>query len=186
MNPAGQNADLRVSDAERDAVVTELGEHFQAGRLDQAEFDERLTAAMTAKTRGQLDALLTDLPGVRRANGWPGTSGRNPGRPTTSDWPNPDSWSAGTRSPGSGPAGGGLADRAPFTGPLARSSGRRHAPLILIPLVIAIVFAANLLGGSWHEHWYLWLVLPALAIRVLLMGGRRIGGGRGSGGFLDR
>jgi Domain of unknown function (DUF1707) len=34
--------DLRVSDAERDAVVTELGEHFQQGRLDQAECDERL------------------------------------------------------------------------------------------------------------------------------------------------
>jgi hypothetical protein len=170
MVQAGQNADLRVSDAERDAVVTELGEHFQAGRLDQAEFDERLSAAMTAKTRRQLDALLTDLPGPHQANGWP----------------DPDSWSAGARSPGSGPTGGGLADHAPFTGPLARSSGHRHAPLVLIPLVIAIVIAANLLGGSWHEHWYLFLVLPALAIRVLLMGGRRIGGGRGSGGFFDR
>ena len=39
----GAHPDLRVSDAERDAVVTELGEHFQQGRLDQAEFDERLT-----------------------------------------------------------------------------------------------------------------------------------------------
>lgn len=40
--------DLRVSDAERDAVVTELGEHFQQGRLDQAEFDERMTKALSA------------------------------------------------------------------------------------------------------------------------------------------
>ena len=53
---------LRVSDAERDLVVTELGEHFQAGRLDQAEFDERVTQALTARTGRDLDVLLGDLP----------------------------------------------------------------------------------------------------------------------------
>jgi len=37
----GARPELRVSDAERDAVVTELGEHFGQGRLDQSEFDER-------------------------------------------------------------------------------------------------------------------------------------------------
>jgi len=59
--------DLRVSDAERDAVVTELGEHFQQGRLDQAEFDERVTKALAAKTESDLDGLLADLPAVREA-----------------------------------------------------------------------------------------------------------------------
>lgn len=57
--------DLRVSDAERDVVATELGEHFQVGRLDQAEFDERLTLALRARTRGDLAGLLADLP-IRR------------------------------------------------------------------------------------------------------------------------
>jgi hypothetical protein len=57
MNPA-----IRVSDAERDTVATELGQHFQDGRLDQAEFDERVTAAMAARTRRDLEGLLTDLP----------------------------------------------------------------------------------------------------------------------------
>ena len=60
--------DLRVSDAERDAVVTELGEHFQQGRLDQAEFDERVTQALAAKTESDLDGLLADLPPVREAD----------------------------------------------------------------------------------------------------------------------
>jgi Domain of unknown function (DUF1707) len=60
--PDGGRPDLRVSDAERDVVAAELGEHFQVGRLNQDEFDERLTAALAAKTRGDLSALLTDLP----------------------------------------------------------------------------------------------------------------------------
>jgi len=59
--------DLRVSDAERDAVVTELGEHFQQGRLDQVEFDERVTQALAARTESDLSALLADLPAAREA-----------------------------------------------------------------------------------------------------------------------
>ena len=58
-------AGLRISDAERDAVVTELGEHFGQGRLDQAEFDERVTQALAARTEGDLDGLLADLPPAR-------------------------------------------------------------------------------------------------------------------------
>jgi DUF1707 SHOCT-like domain len=53
---------LRVSDADRDAVVTELGRHFQAGRLDAAELDDRTGLALRARVRGDLDALLADLP----------------------------------------------------------------------------------------------------------------------------
>jgi hypothetical protein len=58
----GKHPDLRVSDAERDAVVTELGQHFQDGRLDPGEFDQRVGSALVAKTRSDLDALVTDLP----------------------------------------------------------------------------------------------------------------------------
>jgi hypothetical protein len=43
-------------------VAGELGRHLQDGRLDAAEFDERLGQAMTARTRGDLDRLLADLP----------------------------------------------------------------------------------------------------------------------------
>ena len=53
---------LRVSDAERQAVTDRLAEHFGDGRLDQAEFDERVGRAMSAKTRADLGGLFADLP----------------------------------------------------------------------------------------------------------------------------
>lgn len=53
---------LRVSDAERQAVADRLAEHYADGRLDQAEFDDRLGRAMGAKTRADLSGLFSDLP----------------------------------------------------------------------------------------------------------------------------
>lgn len=70
--------DLRVSDAERDAVVTELGEHFGQGRLDQTEFDERLTRALSARTGRDLGGLLADLPPARYESGAPQPGTRLP------------------------------------------------------------------------------------------------------------
>jgi DNA-binding PadR family transcriptional regulator len=51
-----------VSDADRDLAVARLREHFAVGRLSHAELDERLTAALTAQTPGDLRGLLADLP----------------------------------------------------------------------------------------------------------------------------
>jgi uncharacterized protein DUF1707 len=53
---------MRVSDAERQAVADRLAEHFSSGRLDQEEFDERVSRAMSAKTRADLNGLFDDLP----------------------------------------------------------------------------------------------------------------------------
>lgn len=55
-------AQLRVSDAERAQVADALSRHFAEGRLDQAEFDERMQRAMSAKTRSDLAGLFDDLP----------------------------------------------------------------------------------------------------------------------------
>lgn len=52
---------LRVSHADRDVVVDRLKVAYCEGRLDKDEFDERLDAALTAKTRGDLDRLLRDV-----------------------------------------------------------------------------------------------------------------------------
>jgi len=57
-------ANLRVSDAERNEVADKLSHHFSDGRLDQVEFKERLDAAMTAKTQGDLAGLFDDLPSL--------------------------------------------------------------------------------------------------------------------------
>ncbi len=56
---------IRIGDAERDKAAGYLREHMAAGRLDAAEFDERLTRALGAKVASDLDALFTDLPEPR-------------------------------------------------------------------------------------------------------------------------
>jgi hypothetical protein len=55
---------VRASDSDRDRVATLLREHHAAGRLNAEEFHERLDAAFAAKTLGDLDALLADLPAI--------------------------------------------------------------------------------------------------------------------------
>jgi Domain of unknown function (DUF1707) len=57
--PAGE---LRVSDAERDRALSELTEAYEAGRITAAEFDQRSTAALSARTGSELTAPLADLP----------------------------------------------------------------------------------------------------------------------------
>ena len=56
---------LRVSDAERDATAAELREHYAAGRLSLDELNERISRAFAARTRGDLSAVLHDLPSLR-------------------------------------------------------------------------------------------------------------------------
>jgi hypothetical protein len=53
---------LRIGDAERDAAMAQLREHFVAGRLTFDELTERIDAALTAKTQRQIDGLMADLP----------------------------------------------------------------------------------------------------------------------------
>ena len=53
---------IRASDADRDHVTARLREHFAAGRLTADELDERISAALNAKTHGELRPLMADLP----------------------------------------------------------------------------------------------------------------------------
>jgi hypothetical protein len=55
-------ARLRVSDAEREAVVARLNQATGEGRLTLEEFTDRVGAALSARTRGDLDVLVDDLP----------------------------------------------------------------------------------------------------------------------------
>jgi hypothetical protein len=54
---------IRVSDADRDRVTAQLRDHFAAGRITPGELDERLSAALNAKTFGDLRPIMADLPG---------------------------------------------------------------------------------------------------------------------------
>ncbi|HEY8788383.1 MAG TPA: DUF1707 domain-containing protein [Actinopolymorphaceae bacterium] len=53
---------LRASDSDREAVAQQLRDHYAAGRITLDEFDERTTITYAAKTFGDLDGLLADLP----------------------------------------------------------------------------------------------------------------------------
>lgn len=61
---AGAEPELRASHEDRDRVVEILRVAAGDGRLTAAELDERLGAALTARTSGELAVLTADLPGV--------------------------------------------------------------------------------------------------------------------------
>ena len=81
---------IRVSDADRERVTARLRENFAEGRLTPDELDERISAALNAKTFGDLRPLMTDLPGPVPA----------PPRPTPPPRPTgPPPWVAHRRGP---------------------------------------------------------------------------------------
>ena len=57
-------AELRVSDEDRERVATELREHYATGRLDGDELGDRLDRVYAARTAGELEALRADLPAL--------------------------------------------------------------------------------------------------------------------------
>jgi hypothetical protein len=61
---APDRRNLRVSHEDRDQVVERLQVAAGDGRLTAEELDERVGSALTARTYGDLDVLLTDLPAV--------------------------------------------------------------------------------------------------------------------------
>jgi Domain of unknown function (DUF1707) len=60
-----RSASLRASDADRDLVAERLRQATVDGRLDADELEERLHAALRARTYGELRRLVADLPGPR-------------------------------------------------------------------------------------------------------------------------
>lgn len=56
------DADIRISNGERDEAISTLGVHLSTGRLELAEYEERCGQAAGARTRGELEALFGDLP----------------------------------------------------------------------------------------------------------------------------
>jgi hypothetical protein len=116
-------ADIRLSDAERDQAVAELGEHFQAGRLTQEEFDDRSGRALQARTGRELTALFTDLP-----------------RPVATDqWAGQAPWPVAPE------------DLMPQAG--RRAAGPLPVARFVLAVVIVAIIAGNLLGHSPHFDW---------------------------------
>jgi hypothetical protein len=83
MSPADepQRLPIRASDQDRDAVVQRLQQAFAERRLDDGEFDERMRAALTARTHADLDRLTGDLPAaVPGGSAVPAAADVRPGR----------------------------------------------------------------------------------------------------------
>lgn len=141
MSSTGEHAQQRVGDAERQAAIVALGEHWRAGRLDPAEHERRTTAAFSAVTRGDLDALFVDLAGggaqpVTQDSGTPVLSGEavNPSVPA---------------EPPAG--GGGLVPVDSWVGQ------HRDAIMGLMPFVALVLFFVT-------KSWLFFLLIPASGI----------------------
>ena len=52
----------RIGDADRERAMADLAGHYADGRLDHEEYDERLDAIWTARTRADLAVLFSDMP----------------------------------------------------------------------------------------------------------------------------
>jgi len=116
--------EMRVSDAEREATAAELREHYASGRLTLDELNERMDRAFAARTRGDLDALMRDLPSARP--GGTGFSGARPG--------------------GTGPGGTGSAWDG--SGPAWAGPGRRAGHAIGAAVTMFVAMGVLLLFGA--------------------------------------
>ena len=164
MVAAGQ--EMRVSDAEREAAASQLREHFASGRLNSDDLDERLTAAFAAKTRGDLDALFTDLPsgglGSYAGTGW--QQGDSAGAEDAGQqWQARASWGA--------------------------SAGRMAARVVVTSVLLWALFIAGVLGlfgiGTGRPFGIILLFAAFAVLRRLIaivFGRRRGPGGRGPRG----
>ncbi|RJO72278.1 DUF1707 domain-containing protein [Nocardia panacis] len=54
--------EIRIGTVEREDALRRLSDHFAAGRLSMAEFDERSGQVAAALTRGDLEKPFQDLP----------------------------------------------------------------------------------------------------------------------------
>lgn len=140
-----KNDRLRVGDAERDEIASALHEHFARGRLTQEELDERLTAALSAKTAGDLRTVTEDLPGPADAPLPMVTDGgRTPGsrRHGGSPWDGP-----GRGGPPWGPYG----DGPPWAWQARRMAYRGRYPRFGPPIGVCLLalFLVAAFGGGW-------------------------------------
>jgi hypothetical protein len=169
--------EMRVGDAEREATAAELREHYASGRLALDELNERLDKALAAKTRGDLDALMRDLPSARpRASGAAGgTAGAG--------WTGPGSGRTGPGSGWTGPGSGWTGAGAGWGAGAGRGARNAVGAIITTSLLICALLAVGTLGafgiGTGRPFGIALIILAFGLLRRLIFGRRR--GVRGCG-----
>ncbi|QGN50662.1 DUF1707 SHOCT-like domain-containing protein [Micromonospora sp. WMMD558] len=146
---------MRAADADRQAVADRLRAAVDEGRLDLHEYDERLQQAYTARTYGELDALLADLPApagaAASALAVPGGNALAP--------PGGVTGSAGMPAVGARPV-------------VARWLVEVWEPwLKVVPIVVAVWAVTSLLAGDALYFWPGWVAGPwgaVLLVRTVL------------------
>jgi Domain of unknown function (DUF1707) len=143
---------LRASDADRERTAQLLREHHAVGRLTAEEFDSRVEKVFQARTLGDLDALLADLPAIDL-------------------YQLPSAGIRPTRRGGSGPRGPGLVPA--YDGQLvpARDVPRLAWTLATALAVVLWVVIAIAAGGA--AAWIPWFLLIIIPWRLILMRRRR-------------
>jgi len=139
------NTKTRASDADRDRAAAALREHLAAGRLSIEEFDERLDKAYAAKTLGELDQVMADLPAAG--------PGQLPDAPA--DRPAASLPPASRRPPGPVQAGPGR-----FS-PAWRTA---WGSWLAISLVVFVIWLAS---GASGGPWFLWVALVLGAVLLV-------------------
>ncbi|MDN0195501.1 DUF1707 domain-containing protein [Streptomyces sp. S.PNR 29] len=81
--PAPAASELRASDADRDRVADILREALAEGRLTADEHAERVEGVLSAKTVGELDVFIRDLPAAHQGR----AAASAPHRPATGALP---------------------------------------------------------------------------------------------------
>jgi len=128
---------VRASDADRERTATLLREHHAEGRLTAEEFHERLDGAYAAKTLGDLDALLADLPGIDLY--------RLPAAGLRSAPPGSGSWAPARRGSTS----------------VVRQAGQWAAwAVVNSALVVVWLVVGAISGGAAWLPWFLLIVIP--------------------------
>lgn len=61
-NRPERRPEMRAADSDRDQIAERLADALAEGRLDLTEYDARLAQAMSAKTLGELERIVDDLP----------------------------------------------------------------------------------------------------------------------------
>ena len=94
-----RHSSLRASDADREAVTERLRQAAGEGRLEPEELEDRLHTALRARTYGELDRVVADLPPTAsrrpRAVGLPSAQTASPSPPgsCSRSWSSRSSWS---------------------------------------------------------------------------------------------
>ena len=160
--PGPSGAAMRVSDAEREAAAAELREHYAAGRLTTEELNERLDLAFSAKTRGEMTALMHDLPSIRPRT----TPLSGPGQPSAGA-----GWSVPSGTPSGHRGWGGQG--APGWGP-GRTAGSFFSLLVAICALAAFgLMAAFSFGAGGGRPLGIALLVAAFALLRRLLFRRR-------------